>query len=152
MIQRIQTVYLALALLLVGFLGWLPLGEIVSEMQVFTFNIKGVFEEGASNALFNGWPLVVLLSIIVLIQIMVVFSFKKRVRQMRMATFSILLMIGFFGVSWYFVKASLNTIGDGAYVFQMAMAFPLVAVILNYLAIRAIGKDEALVRSIDRIR
>jgi hypothetical protein len=28
----------------------------------------------------------------------------------------------------------------------------LVAIILDYLAIRAIGKDEALIRSIDRIR
>lgn len=152
MIQRIQTVYLALALLLMGFLGWLPLGEIAAGIQVYTFNIKGVFAEGANSAMISGWPLMLLLSIIEVLQIVVIFSFKKRVRQMRISTFVILLMIGFFGVSWYFVHASLKTIGEGAYVFQMAMAFPLVAAILNYLAIRAIGKDEALVRSIDRIR
>ncbi|MDD2382096.1 MAG: DUF4293 family protein [Mariniphaga sp.] len=34
----------------------------------------------------------------------------------------------------------------------MPMIFPLLAVVLDYLAIRAIGKDEVLVRSMDRIR
>jgi hypothetical protein len=36
--------------------------------------------------------------------------------------------------------------------FNIAVVFPLIAIILDYLAIRNIGKDEALVRSIDRIR
>ena len=34
----------------------------------------------------------------------------------------------------------------------LAFALPLVNIILTYLAIRAIGKDEALVRSLDRLR
>lgn len=152
MIQRIQSVYLALSLILMGFLGWLPLGEIAAGVQVFTFDIKGVFNGTTSNLVINGWPLMMLLAIIEVVQIIVIFSYKKRIRQMRMATFNSILMIGFFGVCWYFVHASLKTIGEGAYVFQMAMAFPIVAAILNYLSIRAIGKDEALVRSIDRLR
>jgi len=36
--------------------------------------------------------------------------------------------------------------------FKIAVAFPLVAIILDYLAIRSIGKDEALIRSLNRIR
>jgi hypothetical protein len=36
--------------------------------------------------------------------------------------------------------------------FKIPMSFPLIAIILDYLSIRAIGKDEALVRSLDRIR
>ena len=31
-------------------------------------------------------------------------------------------------------------------------AIPFINIILTYLAIRAIGKDEALVRSLDRLR
>lgn len=34
----------------------------------------------------------------------------------------------------------------------LVFALPLVNIILTYLAIRAIGKDEALVRSLDRLR
>jgi hypothetical protein len=36
--------------------------------------------------------------------------------------------------------------------FKISILFPIVAIILDYLAIRGIGKDEALIRSIDRIR
>ena len=36
--------------------------------------------------------------------------------------------------------------------FKFALSFPLVSLILNYLAIRNIGADEALVRSLDRLR
>lgn len=36
--------------------------------------------------------------------------------------------------------------------FKIPAAFPLVVIILDYLAIRSIGKDEALIRSLNRIR
>jgi hypothetical protein len=36
--------------------------------------------------------------------------------------------------------------------FKVTVVFPVVAAILDFLAIRALGKDEALVRSLNRIR
>jgi hypothetical protein len=36
--------------------------------------------------------------------------------------------------------------------FKTGAVLPLVAIVIDWLAIRAIGKDEALIRSIDRIR
>jgi hypothetical protein len=35
---------------------------------------------------------------------------------------------------------------------RISAAFPLIAIILNYLAIRNIGADEALIRSLERLR
>ena len=35
---------------------------------------------------------------------------------------------------------------------KIALSFPIIALILDYLAIRNIGADEALVRSLDRLR
>ena len=35
---------------------------------------------------------------------------------------------------------------------KFGLAFPLINLILDYLAIRNIGADEALVRSLDRLR
>jgi hypothetical protein len=68
---------------------------------------------------------------------------------MRVIVFTILLMLGLFGMFFFFTYYSFS----GAQIsFKISMVFPLVAVILDYLAIRAIGKDEALIRSIDRIR
>lgn len=152
MIQRIQTVYLALALILLGFMAWLPLGQIASATNIYVFNIKGVFDSQSGDTIVNGWPLMALLGIIELLQIIIIFSYKKRVRQMRMATYNILLMLGMVAVGWFFIHTSLKEIGEGTLGFEMAMIFPMVAAILEYLAIRAIGKDEALVRSVDRIR
>ena len=33
-----------------------------------------------------------------------------------------------------------------------ALCFPLIAIILNYLAMRAIGRDEAMIHAADRLR
>jgi hypothetical protein len=59
------------------------------------------------------------------------------------------LLLGLFGLFFYFTYAGF----DGAQVaFKIPVVFPIVAVILDFLAIRAIGKDEALIRSLNRIR
>lgn len=152
MIQRIQSVYLTIGLILMAMLGWLPLGEILSGENVYTFTIAGVQNSQTQATLYSGLPLIVFLSIIGLIQLLIIFSYKKRVRQMRMASFNIILMLGLLFVGWYFVHQSIKLLGSGTYAYQLPVVFPFIAAVLNYLAIRAIGRDEALVRSVDRIR
>jgi glucan phosphoethanolaminetransferase (alkaline phosphatase superfamily) len=152
MIQRIQTVYLALALILVGLWGWLPMAEIASGIDVYRFSITGITNVDTGKVIVEAWPLFVLMLIIELIQFLIIFMYKNRIRQIRMATFNILLMIGIVGAAWFFMNSSMKELDNAISVYKVTMAFPLVAAILNYLAIRAIGKDEALIRSIDRIR
>lgn len=152
MIQRIQTVYLAIALILLGLMTGLPLGEISSGSQVYSFTIKGIVEQSSGAILQNGWPLILFIGIVVLLQLVIIFSFKNRIRQMRMATYNIILMVGVLGISWFFAHSSVKELSDAVTSYSLPLAFPIVAAILNYLAIRAIGRDEALVKSIDRIR
>lgn len=152
MIQRIQTVYLALALIFIGLMSWLPMGEIAVELEVYRFNIKGLVNTANQNVVVSGMPLIILMVLIEIIQVLIIFLYKNRIRQIRLATLNLLLMLGLFGVSMYFLYSSASDFNEPLKIFKVAMAFPLVAAIFNYLAIRAIGKDEALVRSIDRIR
>ena len=152
MIQRIQTVYLLFALILLGLIAWLPLGEVAVGDHIYQFTIKGITSDQTHALVYNGLPLIILMSIIILLQIIVIFGFKNRIRQMRLATFNLLLMLGVLGVCWYFVHSAVKILGEGVYQFKLPVSFPLIGAILNYLAIRAIGKDEALVRSVDRIR
>ncbi len=152
MIQRIQTVYLALALIFLGLLSWLPMGEIAANNEVYSFSIKGLINTANQSVVLNGLPLIILLVIIEIIQVFIIFLYKNRIRQIRLATLNLLLMLGLFGVSMYFMHSSANEFAEPVKVYKVAMAFPLVAAIFNYLGIRAIGKDEALIRSIDRIR
>lgn len=152
MIQRIQTVYLALALVLFGLASFLPLAEVAEAGNVFTFSVKGLVNASSGQVVYSGLPLLSLAVLVLAVNLFVIFNFKKRVRQMRMALFNIFLMLGFLGVSFVFLRMSIKGMADAVTAYKIFMVFPAISAIFNYLAIRAIGKDEALIRSIDRIR
>lgn len=152
MIQRIQTLYLAVSAILLAIMSFSSLGEIASDNNIYNFNIVGVKDIATGKLVYNGWPLITLLIITLALILVIIFSYKKRILQMRMATVSIILLIGLVLVSWYFISASQKELGDGLYSFKFPIIFPIVAAILNYLAIRSIAKDEVLIRSVDRIR
>ena len=147
MIQRIQTLYMLLSMVLIGLLMAFPFAEIIDAGAIYLFDKMGI--SGEVGMVQNGWPIAALIAIILLVHLVAVFNYKKRMLQMRMLVFSIFLMIGLFGMFYFFTYFSF----DNAQIsFKIVVAFPLVAIVLDYLAIRAIGKDEALIRSIDRIR
>lgn len=147
MIQRIQSLYLLVSAILIAFLFALPFAEIAKDGAIYLFNFKGISLNGAVTE--NGLAISILIGIILAIHGFAILSYKNRIRQMRVIVFTILLMLGLFGMFFFFTYYSFS----GAQIsFKISMVFPLVAIILDYLAIRAIGKDEALIRSIDRIR
>lgn len=147
MIQRIQTVYMLLSAILLALLFVLPFADIAANAEVYQFNIRGI--SANSELLANGWPVAMLICILVLVHVFAIFQYKKRVLQMRLLVFAILAGLGLFGMFFFFTYYGF----EGATVsFKLAVAFPLVACILDYLAIRGIGKDEALIRSLNRIR
>jgi hypothetical protein len=147
MIQRIQTLYLLVSAILTVFLFFLPFAEIAKDGVIYLFNFRGIMLNGQITE--NGIAISVLIGIIVTLHGFAILSYKKRIRQIRLIVFVILLMLGLFGMFFFFTNFSFS---EAQISYQVSMVFPLVAVILDYLAIRAIGKDEALIRSIDRIR
>ncbi len=147
MIQRIQTVYMLISAILIGLLFTLPFAEIAHESKVYLFDIRGILHQ--DEIVENGMAIAGFIGIILLLHVSAIFMFKKRVLQIRLLVLSILLNIGLFGMFYFFTY---YTFDNAEVSFKMAVAFPLVAAILDYLAIRAIGKDEALIRSLDRIR
>ena len=147
MIQRIQSVYLLISAILTGFLFKLELAELVAANEIYLFVASGIYK--AETQIFSGLPLLIMLAIIVVLHLVIIFSYKKRIRQMRMTVFTIVLLLGLFGLILFFAYTSFA----GAQVaYKIPVAFPLAAAILDFLAIRAIGKDEALIRSLNRIR
>lgn len=147
MLQRIQTIYMVAALLFMSLLFKLPIADLLAEGEVLTFTLSGVFS--GERMIFSGLPLQILLGIILLLHLVSIFSYKNRIRQMRILGFTILTMLGLFGMFFYFAYASFAQVTAG---FKLYVVLPVVASVLDYLAIRNIGKDEALVRSIDRLR
>lgn len=147
MIQRIQSVYILLAGVLVATLFKLKLADVSVNGELMELMSKGIFK--GEELVYNGLPLLIFIGIISLMHLLVIFFYKKRIVQIRMLVFTIILLLGLFGMFFYFTYAGF----DGAKVaFKIPVAFPIVAIVLDWLAIRAIGKDEALIRSLNRIR
>lgn len=147
MIQRIQTVFMLVAALLVGSLFFQKFADIIVNSELHIFNAHGIFK--GEELLFSGLPLLVFIGLITALHFIAIFLFKKRILQIRILAFTIILLVGLCGLFFYFTYASFEEVKVA---FKVGVAFPIVAVILDWLAIRAIGKDEALVRSLNRIR
>jgi len=61
------------------------------------------------------------------------------------------LLAGYYGLLFIYLWQVGNILNAKWYL-EIVTAFPLVCVVLTVLAIRAIGKDEALIKSLNRIR
>ena len=147
MIQRIQTIYIFISALLIATLMKLTFAELSVNNELYTFVAKGIFY--GEELIFNGMAIFIFIPVIALLHFFTIFLYKKRILQIRILVFSIVLLLGLFGLFFYFSYAGF----DGAKIaFKIPVVFPIVAAILDFLAIRAIGKDEALIRSLNRIR
>ncbi|HUH25880.1 MAG TPA: DUF4293 domain-containing protein [Flavobacterium sp.] len=136
MIQRIQTVYLALAFIVSGILSLVfPLWK----------DANGVdFHVGQNTAY------VLLFGLISALSIFSVFSYKKRQTQFVYNRVNIILNFILLGL---FVYQSLNLSGETVVSEKgIGMFLPLVSIFLLVFANKAIKKDEDLVKSADRIR
>jgi hypothetical protein len=151
MIQRIQSVYLLLVagLLVAGMC--LPLGYFRGESgaDMYIFKPLGV-EMG--NGFYATWGLFVIILLCAGIAFATIFFYKKRVLQIRMTVFNSVLLIGYYLAIAAFYLMLRSKSGMGSFQISWALCFPAIAIILNYLAIRAIGRDEVMVKTIDRLR
>ncbi|MDD2564689.1 MAG: DUF4293 domain-containing protein [Salinivirgaceae bacterium] len=146
MIQRIQTIFLLIALILGVVLCFIPAATISLVSTEMTLTIFGLNTAPQ-------WYLILLYSPGLLIIAVQIFMFKNRIKQIKMGRMGILiwfLWVGLFSLITWFVF--LENIQYQNINFEYGAIFPLVIVFLIRMANRAIKKDENLVRSIDRIR
>ena len=154
MIQRIQTVYLLAIVILTTALLFMPLAIIQIDSQFYAFDATGLNTmTKPSELVYPVWALLALSAIIALIALVTIFLYNKRMLQIRLCVFNAFLLIGFYGLFAFF----LWKISEAPGIFRfsnvrLALAFPFISLILDYLAIRNIGADETLVRSLNRLR
>lgn len=153
MIQRIQTVYLALVAILCLLGLCLPLAQYFEDGSLVAAfnNFRFIEESKGATADWGACGLSVLLVIVTLITLMSIMLFRYRMRQLRLVIFSTILLVGY--VIYYALLAwKFQMMTDADYNLCPAAIFPVLSIILNCLAIHGIRKDEALVRSLDRLR
>lgn len=136
MLQRIQTLYMILALLaMVVLYIWFPV--VVDEASTITLDV--------------GNPLIVAPIIgIVFLTLFSIINFKKRQLQFVLNRLSIVLNFVLLGV---FVYKSLSVPGE-TLVSQkgIGVLLPIISIVLLVMANKAIKRDEDLVKSVDRLR
>ncbi len=155
MIQRIQTIYLFLAAIVLFSIFFFPFVEVVDvNDQYYRYDIHGIHQGMGETAqlVYSVLPLRFLVFVTALLSLVTIFLFKRRILQIRLSIFNIVLLAGFYAL-FFFYLYQLNQEADAATTsYKIPVVFPVVAIIFIYLAIRNIGKDELLVRSYDRIR
>ena len=136
MLQRIQTVYMLLAIIaLIGFYVWFP---------VIADNFGQVLV--TKDELWVALPLVLVIFVIAIS----IFQFKKRQLQFVLNRLAILLNFFLLGV---FVYRALNVSGEPmASEKGIGLLVPVVSIVLLALANKAIRRDEQLVKSAERLR
>ncbi len=127
----------------------LPVGYFVDGSGLeFVFKPLGL---QVKDTFHSTWGLFGILLLSAIIACCTIFLFRNRMLQIRMAIFNSILLIGYYGVFLVFMfmlKADL----DASFRLSWALSLPLVSIILNYLALRAIGRDEVMVKAADRLR
>lgn len=149
MIQRIQSLYLLIVTVLLVVTACIPAGSFACGEQLFELRSWGVLLPEGYDA--SSWGMLAILALAAFVSFATIFLFKNRVLQIRMTVFNCLLLVGYYLSLVAFVLI-LQKRMDADYHLSWGVCLPLVAIILNYLAIRAIGKDEFLVRAADRLR
>jgi len=151
MLQRIQTVYLLIIAVLISLMLFMPLAVLQAGNDFYTFDVFGVMSVASSEIIFSTWGLFVLTALIALLALVTIFCYKKRMLQIRLCIFNAILMLGFYGFFIYLVFVMKQQL-DVSINVRIALSFPVICLILDYLAIRNIGADETLVRSLERLR
>ncbi len=150
MLQRIQSVYLLLASACMLAATVAPLFFFLHGGERVAFEAMGLYKSG--QLMSSTWGLFVIGLIGTVSALLTVFLYKKRVLQMRISVFNTVVMLCFYG---YLAFLFSGIAPESGLVFDkigIGIIMPLIAMILTYLAIRNIAADEALVRSLNRLR
>ena len=152
MIQRIQSVYLLLVAVLLVVAACLPVGTFVETGGVSLHSFKPLGLTLADGEFQSTWGLFCILLLSAIIAFATIFLFRNRMLQIRMTIFNSILLIGYYMAAVVFVFILKGKIEASVFRLGWALCLPAVCIVLNYLAFRAIYKDEVLVKAADRLR
>ncbi len=152
MIQRIQTVYLLIVVILGILLCFMPVLQLVTPEEAEVLQTWELTAFGIDVVPLQGlWGLTIATVLIPLLAGIDIFLYKKRILQARLNIFTVMLCLGYYGVLAIYCWLAREAMGLDWHILPWA-SIPLVCLVLTLMATRQILKDEALVRAADRIR
>lgn len=150
MIQRIQTIYFLLAIILLA-LFFIPAVSFVTTEGDTSSSQSMLLADGIYN-ISDHLVLLILVLLGGLLPLVALFQFKNRPLQVRLGKVAIFLLAGLLAFAAIFLFVDMQAAGQMEVSFGFGFIVPVLCIIFLYLANRAAQKDEKLVRSADRLR
>lgn len=153
MIQRVQTLWLLAVLILQSLIWFLPFAsfsmasgqDLNVALQSLPDTVEGAFTGYLS--LYVCWAIAVLSALIG------IFLFKKRRQQMKLCVYGMISSALFAIFAWItafkLADATQAELHMGS---SLSLFMPVLSLLCFVLALRYIRKDEALIKSLDRLR
>jgi len=152
--QRIQTVFLVIAILSLLVSIFLPIwvtNETDGDRHVLYAMHYSIIENGNQSTIYFPYSLTAVFAIAsITVALIEIGKFKNRMLQMKLGALNSLFLVGTIGCAVYFASDLMKAFQGGDY--GLGLWLPGVAVLANLLANRFIRKDEKLVRDSERLR
>ena len=158
MIQRIQTIFLAIVVILGVLFSFAPILEFTGYEFSYLMNAYKTIVIGNEDGeiIAKNMGVGVMQGLIFLVALSAIFSFKNRSLQIKLCKLNILLIaLQIAAIVMYSdtVKTAIGpNIEDVLVSYKFGSIIPVLSLVLTYLAIRFIKKDDKLVRAADRLR
>jgi hypothetical protein len=155
MLQRVQSVYLFLASLALFALFLFPLVHgVYVDGKPLTIMVTGVFQDvngqHTHTQFFVG--LTVATVIIALIPLAIIFRYKNRKQQIALSYSTMLVIIGYSFWMAQLAKGVMGSIQIDTHNWGIGLFLSTISLLFILFAIKAIQRDEKLVKSADRLR
>ncbi len=155
MLQRIQSLFLlgAMASGLSLLIDPMNLASVDGDVTLLKSQPQSMLDDGIFH-ISDHIMLIILVGLTAVLSVISIFQFKNRSRQL---TFVRMTMIGFLlllVLAAFFFYQDYSKLNTGSYLFDIGYGAiaPVAGILFTILAIRAIRKDEKLIRSMDRLR
>jgi len=154
MIQRKQTVFLLLGIIVAVICLCMPVGFFTAQGMApeSVMTNLGITATVGDTTTLTVTPLILLLPLSIVVALVTIFLYKNRRQQMRLCIFNVFIILLWYGCCAYYAFYAKDGVEGSVFRPAFAVCLPLVSLIFYVLAYRGVKADERLVRSMDRIR
>lgn len=129
-----------------------PVSGFVISGGELTLSHSGLRDAGGVKQEMATWPLTTYFSVVLALAFFTVFSYKNRIRQMRVCVFLMILSAGATGMIFFYHWMIGSVWETTATLYMWRFVIPPANLVLYFLAFRMIRRDELLVKAYERIR
>jgi uncharacterized membrane protein len=155
MLQRIQSIYLFFAGLVIAALFLFPLiHNVYVNGKPVTIMVTGIYQDvnGQSAHTESFMALAIATAFVALLPIIVIFLYKNRKQQIAFSYSALLVIIGYSFWMSQTVKKVMGSVEIDTHNWGIGLLLSSISMIFILLAVRGIKNDEKLVKSADRLR